>query len=432
MFKLGRITYNRYKLIVNSIFLVSLTSVLFVYPFGSHFRFTLGVAVLSTSLLYFSQLPIITTAIWSAAGIFATRLAIDVLIGHYDFLTAILQTLPAVAYYVCFGLCFYSLRIRSSISNAWTVVLKLSMSDFFCNILEIAIRNDFMLGDSVVILPELAGVAVFRAVLVIYGYYLLKRYRVFILAEEHLIRYTQLIMVFAELKTELYYLKKSSQDIENVMERSYLLYQQLTASQPDTGNEELTGSQALLIARDIHEIEKDYYRVISGIEKILIPSGSERGMRLSEIFYIIEQNTTRFLTLNNKKIRTAFIREDDFITDKHYTLVSLVNNLIINAIEACDEYGEIKVTQSRFGGDVVFCVEDNGQGIAKRDFALIFNPGFSTKYSATTGKMSTGLGLAHVKTLTEMMGGRIEVASQPGEGTTFTLTFPYANLVGDV
>ena len=428
MFVLGKNFYSRYKLMLNSVFLVSVTSVLFVYPFDSHFRFTLGVAVMSTSFLYFPQLTIIPTAIFSGVGIFVTRWAIDVFIGNNEVMFAAAQSVPAFCYYVFFGICCHYLRLRASVNQVMTVILKLSISDFFSNLLEITLRHDFMLGDSAVILPELMGVAFLRAILVVYGYYLLKRYRIFILAEEHLKRYTQLIMVFAGLKTELYYLKKSSQDIENVMERSYLLYQQLTVNQADTAEKASAGKEALKIARDIHEIEKDYYRVISGLEKILIPSGDERGMRLSEIFHIIEQNTTRFLSIGNKKMTIHFSQEDDFITDEHYNIVSLLNNLIINAIEACEPHGVIKVAESRQGENVVFCVQDNGQGIAAQDLDLIFNPGFSTKYSETTGKMSTGLGLAHVKTLINMMGGTIKVTSQPGIVTVFTIAFPYDNL----
>jgi len=171
--------------------------------------------------------------------------------------------------------------------------------------------------------------------------------------------------------------------------------------------------------------------VISGLEDILVPATGEQGMHLAEIFYIIEQNTIRFLSVGNKQIAITFHHDDDFITGKHYGIVSLLNNLIINAIEACGQHGVIRVTQSRVEDDVVFRVEDDGKGIAERDFALIFKPGYSTKYSETTGKMSTGLGLAHVKNLIEVMGGTIDVASTLGVATTVTITLPKNNLTDD-
>lgn len=420
--------YQRYKLIVNSAFLVTLASVLFVYPFNNHFRFTLGVVVLATLLLYFPKLPVVSTAVLSGMGIFITRIAIDCFISSYDLLTAAYYALPAFVYYLFFGLGLYVLHVRNSIRDVPVIFLKLILIDLFSNFAEISIRNELRLGDSITILPTLAGVAILRTIGTIYSYYCLRRYKDVILAEERSIRYTQLTLVFAKIKAELYFLQKSSQEIERVMERSYALYQNLSAGRP-ASVDETVGREALTIAREIHEIKKDYYRVIDGIKNIVAPSDSEGGMSLSEIFYIIGQNTSRYIKLNDLKVNIVFQRQDDFITNKHYTLVSILDNLIINAIEACNEDGMIKVTESRLDNMVTFCVEDNGVGIRAGDLELIYNPGYSTKYSAVTGKLSTGLGLVHVKNLTEALGGTVAVFSKPGELTEFFVTIPYSGLI---
>lgn len=427
MFAVARDWYNKYKLSLNTALMVTLSSVLFVYPFNQHFRFTLGVVVLSTLLLYFPRLPIILTAILSGIGIFITRIAIDCFISSNDLYTVIVYALPAFAYYLFFGIGLHVLRIRNSIRDIPTIFLKISIVDLFSNFIEISIRNDLRISDSAVILPTLAGVAIIRTILAVYSCYSLKRYGDFILEEERLIRYTQMTLLFAELKAELYYLQKASQDIEKVMERSYLLYQHLNADNTHSSDYSSLGGEALTIARDIHEIKKDYYRITSGIEDILLSSAKEKGMSLSEIFYIIEQNTTSLMKLNNKKIKISYSHADEFITTKHYTIVSILNNLIINAIEACGEEGIIKVTQSKKGTDVIFCVDDDGDGIDVSDFKLIFEAGYSTKYSAATGKMSTGLGLVHVKNLTEAMGGSIYLSSD--SNTKFCVALPLAELV---
>jgi len=433
VFRLHRILNAQHKVILNTVFLVGLTSVLFVQPFDNHFRFTFGVVVLSALLLYFSKLPIITTSVLSGLVIMATRIVIYILsdASNYDLVTATLMSLPAVCYYVFFGLGFYLLKIRDSIRNIPLTILKISFTDFFSNILEITIRHTFSISESVGFLPHLVGVAFFRAMLAYYGCYALKRHRAFIVAEEHLKRYTQLIMVFAEIKTEMNYLQKSSQDIEKVMERSFLLYQQLDSCQPEAMTREAAAGEALIIARDIHEVKKDYYRVMTGMEDMVSPAVKENGMSISEIFYMIEHNTNRFLNHYSKKIDISYRFADDIRTNNHYAIISILNNLIINAIEACDEHGSIKVSQSRKGPDVLFCVQDNGSGIEDQDFAAIFSPGYSTKHSATTGKVSTGLGLVHVKNLTEMMGGNIQVASQLEKGTEFSVTLPFSNLIRD-
>jgi signal transduction histidine kinase len=63
-------------------------------------------------------------------------------------------------------------------------------------------------------------------------------------------------------------------------------------------------------------------------------------------------------------------------------------------------------------------LRDSGPGIADQDLAKIFDPFFSTKAKGT------GLGLALVQQIVTEHGGRIEVTSGAGEGTTFTLIFP--------
>jgi two-component system, NtrC family, sensor kinase len=71
-------------------------------------------------------------------------------------------------------------------------------------------------------------------------------------------------------------------------------------------------------------------------------------------------------------------------------------------------------------------VSDNGEGIPAEQLPHIFDPFFTSKEE---GK-GVGLGLAVVYGIVEAHGGEIEVVSRPGEGTTFTVTLPYAETGG--
>jgi len=96
-------------------------------------------------------------------------------------------------------------------------------------------------------------------------------------------------------------------------------------------------------------------------------------------------------------------------------------NLIQNAAEAMQESGgRIALRASGFPGEeaVVIAVEDNGPGIPPGQLAIVFEPFFTTKFTGT------GLGLAISKSLVEQHGGRIEVTSEPGKGTSFLLILP--------
>lgn len=99
-------------------------------------------------------------------------------------------------------------------------------------------------------------------------------------------------------------------------------------------------------------------------------------------------------------------------------------NLLINAREAMDGHGEVILsarTDDQFAA--LISVGDNGPGIPSDKLPTIFQPYFTTKVKGT------GLGLAIVKHNTELYGGSIEVESNLGIGTTFTLKFPARSLV---
>ncbi|HYO62238.1 MAG TPA: ATP-binding protein [Pyrinomonadaceae bacterium] len=106
------------------------------------------------------------------------------------------------------------------------------------------------------------------------------------------------------------------------------------------------------------------------------------------------------------------------------SLRSVFTNLIINGLQAIegdgDGGGRLTVRLSARDGRARVEVNDNGRGIAPQNIPQIFEPYFSTK------ETGTGLGLAIVKKAVEDHGGRIQVESTPGEGTTFTVELPTA------
>ncbi|HMM22935.1 MAG TPA: ATP-binding protein [Selenomonadales bacterium] len=415
--------------ILTGVVLVGLTGLVYIYPFHTHFRFTVSVTVLATLLIYFPRIPAVTTATLCGAVICIGRIVVQVLFDKAGFPEVVWINLPALFYYLLYGSLFSVLQVRQLVNNALKLVLMLSLIDVFCNIFELVIRADLFNGDRESIFTSLVAVAILRALLTVGAYYALRRYQSFILAEEQMARYTELTVMIAQLKAELYYLNKSSQDIERVMEESYWLYKSLHAKNQNGSEGSNEAAQALTIARNIHEVKKDYYRVVTGIEGILRPSTKVKGMSLPEIFFIIEQNTLRFLKGTHKKIDISFHYDFEFTTDQHYMIVSLLDNLITNAIEACGETGKIKVEEYRDAGNIILSVEDNGCGIKPEDADLVFQVGYSTKFCRDTGRMSTGLGLAHVKNLTEMLEGSVELVSGPCAFTQFKLVLPVKNIV---
>ncbi len=101
-------------------------------------------------------------------------------------------------------------------------------------------------------------------------------------------------------------------------------------------------------------------------------------------------------------------------------LVQVFVNLITNACHATPAGGKVTVSSTNDNGMAVVTVSDTGSGIAAETQARIFEPFFTTK---PDGK-GTGLGLSIVQGIIENHGGVISVASEVGQGTTFTIRMP--------
>jgi signal transduction histidine kinase len=109
-------------------------------------------------------------------------------------------------------------------------------------------------------------------------------------------------------------------------------------------------------------------------------------------------------------------------------LQQVMINLLTNAIDATPPGGRVDVTAARRTDDderpgVAIAVRDTGSGIPADFLPKIFDPFFSTKSSSRDG---SGLGLSICRDLVRSNGSDIQVASMPGEGTTFTVWLPEA------
>ena len=102
-----------------------------------------------------------------------------------------------------------------------------------------------------------------------------------------------------------------------------------------------------------------------------------------------------------------------------------LGHLLSNAEEAMPNGGSIEIVLQRRGGEVALTFADTGEGIPPARQRLIFDPIFTTKGLHAGGdKSNPGLGLSVVHGIIEEMGGRIDVDSRPGEGTTLILSLP--------
>jgi signal transduction histidine kinase len=104
-------------------------------------------------------------------------------------------------------------------------------------------------------------------------------------------------------------------------------------------------------------------------------------------------------------------------------IVQVLLNLLLNAADASSESGTIRAGIANGNGMVSISVRDQGSGMSEEVCRQLFTPFFTTKEQG----QGVGLGLFLSDSIARAHGGRIEVDSVPGTGSTFTLILPAGN-----
>ncbi|HUI56034.1 MAG TPA: CHASE2 domain-containing protein [Bryobacteraceae bacterium] len=101
-------------------------------------------------------------------------------------------------------------------------------------------------------------------------------------------------------------------------------------------------------------------------------------------------------------------------------------NLLTNAVKYSPQRTEVTVSARKDQGRVRIAVSDQGIGMDQKEVKQIFQKFYRTKKAEESGEAGTGIGLSIVQQIVEQHGGEIEVTSQPGAGSCFTLVLPAA------
>ncbi len=128
---------------------------------------------------------------------------------------------------------------------------------------------------------------------------------------------------------------------------------------------------------------------------------------------------------NQKNIRIEREVPPQFVVFAHAVLLQrAVVNLLDNAIKYSPPNTTVRIRAGRTEGEVSIAVIDEGPGIAPEHHARIFERFYRVDKSRSRKLGGTGLGLSIVKHVIEAHGGRVDLESAPGAGSTFTLRFP--------
>ncbi len=131
------------------------------------------------------------------------------------------------------------------------------------------------------------------------------------------------------------------------------------------------------------------------------------------------------LAIESKKINIVFDFGDNLTMESDYNMLTIIfRNLLANAIKFSHVGKEIRLSAHKIEGKIKVMVEDQGIGLSEEDQSKLFLFETDVQQIVHSKEKGTGIGLRLCKELTEKLDGLIEVSSQIGQGTKFTLSFP--------
>ncbi|MEC0226090.1 sensor histidine kinase [Paenibacillus alba] len=392
-----------------------------ITPFsGEVFRIGLGSSAFLLCLLLLKHLPYIYTGIVTGITVLLFRSLGDGIMTHgVVSLGWSMQThLPAMLYYMAFAVGMSLMKQKSGKFHPLVLGLFLSLTDLMSNEIELLARS-FIFDTPYKFSQQLVFIALtalVRSYFVVGIYSSVTIHQMRVLHSEQQKSMEQMLNTNSGLYGEVFYLRKSMETIEQLTAKSHDLYERVNG----TGLKSYART-ILEITQQIHEVKKDSQRILAGLLK-LFDREFATDMRLAEIVELAIKSNLGYSAMLGKHIQFSTDLRIDYDSDHYLPLLTVMNNLLSNSVEAIEDQGAIHVSASEHGAETILTVSDTGTGISELEKAMIFEPGFTTKFNQE-GFAATGIGLSHVRDIVHSLGGDIHLRSdEMSSRTTFVIT----------
>ncbi len=405
-------------------FVVALASQINLGLMNSEFVISAGIIVFVTSLVYYDNLNPVPLGVMSGIMVYLFRVTMRYMTyGKVGNLTVVYML--EILFYLFYSMFFSILVKRNKMDNLIIIYGSMLFCDFFANVVEGIVRYLLLKSPNIYsVLQSLLLASIVRSTIILLIIGSLRYYASLLKKEEHERRYKKLLWLTSQFKAETYWIEKNMDSIEKVMSQSYKLFEDINNDE----NRNRWAENALNIAREVHEIKKENALVLRGIKEITEHEFDDRGMYYSDINDILKRSMTLEVKRQEKNIVLDFNFEKDFYTSKHYYLMSVLRNLIMNSMDAINvsvNQAQISLSHKISDGNHIFIVWDTGSGIDEEGLEHLFEPGYSTKINYHTGEINRGLGLSIVKDIVEnKLGGLVDVSSKIDVGTSFKIMIP--------
>ncbi len=413
---------NIYGLLL-MLFIVLIGGELKFHPFNDDFRVSFGTTAFFFFLLWIRRIPSVVFGVLAGVSVILFRTGLDWMTLHpFHLEESIRHHLPSFFYYFCYSVLFTLTRMNQYQQKPLLLGLLGVAVEIVSNIGELMLRSSSVWNVlSLEIVGKIATIAIVRTFFVLGFFNMIQLREAKSLEEQQRHRNERMLMLISNLYEESIHLKKTLQHVEAVTRDCYDLYRCL---QEPGARVEGVAQRVLKIAGQVHEIKKDNQRIYAGLSKLITNEHVSDYMTMEELGQMIVRTNQKYARMLAKEIEFECHVNVSPAPYHIYTILSLMNNLVANAVEAIRDAGRVTLSIVQSGEWITFRVCDDGPGIAVKDKELLFKPGFTTKYDVS-GNPSTGIGLSYVKEMVEQLGGELTVEERTicGE-TVFAIRLP--------
>lgn len=404
-----------------------------IHPFGgdfASFRVSFGSPLFLLFLLLLRSFPRMLLGCAAGIAVVLFRMALDTMRG-IPVADAFSLRSATFFYYACYALFFAAPRLtgmhvyEQALAVAfWAILAEIlaSFSELTVLRMMIPIQTSFTFS----MFFHILGIAILRCFFILSFFYIFTLYATEIRLARKTKERDRLALLIAGLYEETFTLRGAMQSAEDVTRDSYQAYdclQEVT----NVADARALSPEILRIAEQCHEIKKINQRIYTALHELT------SNRRVDD--YLPPDEIVRLLLHAQKHYACALGREITFFADVQkdlpplhvFLLLSILNNLVANAVEAIPQRGTVSLSIRGGGGTLRITIENTGSFIAKDHFARVFHPGYTTKFDSS-GKASSGVGLTYVKQKTESFGGRIGIDSDGKNRVTVSICLPCQKL----
>ncbi|WP_431308987.1 sensor histidine kinase [Halalkalibacter lacteus] len=401
------------------------------YPINATFRVSLGPPVIFLFLLFLKNRTIIP-GLLTALAVVAYRIFLDwMMLSNFNWFDSFEAHYPTFFFYFTYTCLFYLARVnryhhRPLLIGFFGIVIEI-ISDLF----EIFVQYlAFGVTISSGAWTEMLIISLSHSFMVLGVFSMMKLYETQLKEQEIKKQNEHMVMLISNLYEESIHLKKTLQNSETITRKAFNLYRELNQDSPiDSIKLKKTRQQLLEISGEVHEMKKDNQRIFAGLSKLIYNEGFVDYVNIDELIKIIVRANENYARLLEKDIRLTYTIQDVRQQFHVFTVLSILNNIVANAVEAIHYEGAINIDVRAKQHTIEFLIEDNGPGILEKHKELIFKPGFTSKFDAV-GNPSTGIGLAFIKDMVTKLNGQVTFESNlKHKRTVFTIRLPIENLI---